>query len=242
MRTLVRHMLVRSLATVGLLALTACGSDAKPEGTPLAEDADTIVAAAAEAMGDVTSVRFELKRSGAAIYIDEFKSLALEWIVGRFSAPTSVDAALTVTVDGSLTTKLGAVAIDGTVWLSNPVTGTFETLPPGYDIDPSTFFDPDTGWRPLLADLQDVELVGEENRGGKRYHIRGLAPADRMEIVTAGLVRDQDVPVDFWVKRDTGLITAAEFSTTFDGTVTDWVLELSDYGKTFTIKAPQVDG
>jgi hypothetical protein len=55
----------------------------------------------ATAMGDVTSVRFELKRSGAAIYIDEFKSLALERIVGRFSAPTSVDAALTVKVDDS---------------------------------------------------------------------------------------------------------------------------------------------
>jgi len=239
MRTLVRHMLVMGL---GLVALTGCGDDAEPEGKPLAADAETIVAASSAAMGQVTSVRFELRRSGAAIFIDEFESLALEKIVGRFSAPTSVDAALTVTVDGSLKTTLGAVAIGGTVWLSNPVTGTFETLPPGYDIDPSTFFDPDSGWRPLLADLQDVELVGEENRGGKRYHLRGVAPADRMEIVTAGLVRDQDVHVDFWMKRDTGLITAAEFSTTFDGKVTDWVLELSDYGKAFTIKAPETDG
>ena len=34
----------------------------------------------------------------------------------------------TVTVDESLSTKLGAVAIDDEVWLSNPVTGTFEPL------------------------------------------------------------------------------------------------------------------
>jgi len=239
MRMLVRHMLV---VGCGMAAFAGCGGDAAPEGKPLAADAATIVAASSVAMGEVTSVRFDLRRSGAAIFIDEFDSLALEKIVGRFSAPTSVDAALTVTVDGSLKTTLGAVAIDGTVWLSNPVTGRFETLPPGYDIDPSTFFDPDSGWRPLLSDLQDVALIGEESRGGKRYHVRGVAPAERMEIVTAGLVRDQDVTVDFWMKRDSGLITAAEFSTTFDGKVTDWVLELSDYGKAFTIKAPDTGG
>ena len=225
----------------GLIAISGCGDDAEPEGEPLAADATVVLAAASDAMGDVTSVRFELERSGAVVYIDTFESLGLEKVVGRFSAPSSADAALTVTVDDNLTTQLGAVAIEGTVWLSNPVTGTFEALPPGYDIDPSTFFDPEDGWRPLLAELRDVELVGEEDRGGKRYHIRGVAPADRVEIITAGLVEDQDMEIDLWLRRDTGLVTAAEFSTTFDGGVTDWVLELSDYGDVFTIEPPDID-
>jgi lipoprotein LprG len=238
----VRHAAVLAL---GLAAITmaACGDDAEPEGEPLSADAHTIVAASSDAMGEVTSVRFELQRDGAPVYIDTFGSLALDKIVGRFSAPSSADAALTVTVDGDLTTQLGAVAIEGTVWLSNPVTGEFETLPPGYDIDPTTFFDPEDGWRPLMTELEDVELVGEENRGGgPRYHIRGVAPAARMEIITAGLVEDQDVPMDFWVRRDTGLVTAAEFSTEFDGGITDWVLELSNYGETFDIRTPDTDG
>ena len=238
MRTSVRHVMV---AAVLLVASASCGDDAEPEGEPLAADATTIVIASSDAMGDVTSVRFELERSGAPVYIDTFESLALDKMVGRFSAPSSADAALTVTVDENLHTQLGAVAIEGTVWLSNPVTGEFEALPPGYDIDPSTFFDPEDGWRPLLAELQDVQLIGEEDRGGRRYHIRGVAPADRMEIITAGLVQDQDVPIDFWLRRDTALVTAAEFSTTFDGGVTDWVLELSDYGDVFDITAPAID-
>ncbi len=238
------HRVVRHVAVLacGLLPITGCGEDPEPEGAPLPADAATIVAAAADAMGDVTSVRFQLEPSGADVFVDTFGSLALEKIVGRFAAPSSADAALTVTVDGSLTTKLGAVAIDEEVWLSNPVTGTFEALPPGYDIDPSTFFDPENGWRPLLADLRDVELVGEQDRGGKRYHIRGVAPAERMEVITAGLVSDQDVSIDFWMRRDTALVTAAEFSTSFEGAVTAWVLELSDYGDDFTITAPKIDG
>jgi hypothetical protein len=238
MPTALRHVMV---VACGLAAIAGCGDDAEPEGEPLPADAAVVLAASSDAMGQVTSVRFELERSGAVVYIDTFESLGLEKVVGRYSAPSSADAALTVKVDGSLTTQLGAVAIDGTVWLSNPVTGEFEALPPGYDIDPTTFFDPEDGWRPLLAELGDVELVGEEDRGGKRYHVRGVAPAERVEIITAGLVEDQDMTIDLWLRRDTGIVTAAEFSTTFEGEVTDWVLELSDYGEVFTIEPPDVD-
>ncbi len=220
----------------------ACGGDAEPEGDPLPADAATILDASAAAMGTVTSVRFDLERSGAAVYIDQFESLALDKITGRFSAPGSADAVLKVTVDGSLTTELGAVALGGDVWLSNPVTGKFEVLETGYDIDPATFFDPERGWGPLMAELKDVVLVGVEARGGNRYHVRAVAPAAQMEIVTAGLVRDQDVTIDFWLKRDTALVTAAEFSTVFEGKTTDWVFELSHYGDDFDIEAPEVDG
>lgn len=221
---------------------TACGGDAEPEGDPLPEDATAILYASSEAMSDVTSVRFDLRRSGADVYIDQFESIAVDKIKGRFSAPGGADAVLSVTVDGSLKTDLGAVALGGEVWLSNPVTGKFEVLDTGYDIDPATFFDPEHGWGPLMHMLTDVSLVGVEDRGGKRYHVRGVGPAAQMEIITAGLVRDQDVTIDFWLKRDTALVTAAEFSTVFKGKTTDWVIELSDYGDDFEIKMPELDG
>lgn len=221
---------------------TSCGSGSEPEGEPLPAEVNRILDASSTAMGNVTSVRFALERGGAAVFIDEFESLALDKLKGRFSAPDRADAVLTVTVDESLTTDLGAVALGGEVWLSNPVTGKFEVLNTGYDIDPATFFDPEIGWGPLMSELTDVVLVGVEDRGGKRYHVRGVAPADRMEIITAGLVRDQDVTIDFWLKRDTALVTAAEFSTVFRGKTTDWVFELSHYGDTFDIKVPDLDG
>jgi hypothetical protein len=40
----------------------------------------------------------------------------------------------------------------------------------------------------------------------------------------------------------TALVTAAEFTTTIDGADTTWVLELRDYGETFQIEPPTVDG
>ncbi len=223
-----------------VLSLAACGGggEAEPTGPTIPADPAAIVEASAAAMGDVTSVRFEVTPTGAPIYIDSFGSIALSSILGRFSVPRSAEALLGVQVDGSLNTELGAIALDDEVWLSNPVTGNYEPLPAGYDIDPSRFFDPENGWRPLLANLQDVELVGVERRGGERYHVRGTAPAEQVTIITAGLVRDQDVVIDFWIQPVTGLVHAAEFTTSLDGDTVDWVLELGDFGERFDISPP----
>lgn len=193
---------------------------------------------AAEAMGEVTSVEFRIERDGAPIFVDEFEKIALDSLRGQFTIPTRAQAELSVTVNGNLATRLGAVSIDDEVWISNPVTGDFETLPPGYDIDPSRFFDPEGGWKPLLANLGELTLVGVDDRGGERYHIRGVAPAAQVRDITVNLVRDQDVTVDFWIHPATYLVTAAEFDTTIDGQSTQWALELGRYGDTFVIEPP----
>jgi len=205
---------------------------------PDADPAD-VIAAASDAMGDVESVEFRLQRTGAPVFIDEFEKLALDGLIGQFSVPGRARASLTVTVEGNLATELGAVAIDDEVWLSNPVTGDFETLPDGFDIDPSRFFDPEGGWQPLLAGLYDVELVGIDDRGGERYHIRATAPADEVSNITVGLVRDQDVPVEMWIHPGTSLVTAVEFTTVIDGGESQWTLELGRYGERFTITPPE---
>lgn len=205
---------------------------------PDAEPTD-VQAGAAEAMAGVTSVEFTLDLDGHPIFIDQFESIALDGLLGQFTVPRSAQASLDVEVDGSLRTRIGAIALDDEVWISNPVTGNFETLPAGYDIDPSRFFDPEGGWQPLLANLQDVALVEIDDRGGQRYHLRGTAPAAEVRHVTAGLVRDQDVPVDLWVHPHSWLVTAAEFTTVIDGGETHWTLELDRYGDRFDIDPPE---
>jgi len=202
-------------------------------------DVDALMSRTAEAMAGVTSVEFRLQRDGAGIFIDQFEEIALDSLRGQFTVPTKAQAELTVTIDESLSTKIAAVAIDDEVWISNPVTGDFETLPVGYDIDPSRFFDPQDGWQPLIANLQGVELVGIENRGGDRYHVRGRASAADVRNITVGLIRDQDVPVDFWIHPSTALVTSAEFTTVVYGEDALWALDLDNYGDDFTIVRPE---
>lgn len=232
----------RMLLVAGTFAslLAGCGGGSSgPTGPTLPPDPQTIIDASATAMGEVQSVEFEVERTGAPIAIDSFGSIVLERIVGQFSVPSSAQAVIDVRIDDSVNTQLAAIAIDDEVWLSNPITGKYETLPEGYDLDPSRFFDPQNGWRPLLANLTDVELLGIEDRGGDTYHVRGTAPAAQIEVITAGLVDDQDVVIDFWLDPVTGLVRAAEFDTTTDDGTVSWALELSDYGEAFDIVPPE---
>ena len=194
----------------------------------------------AEVMGETESVRFSIERSEAAVYIDQIESISLDSVEGRFTQPSSAEAIIGVTVNDSLRTELGAIAIGDEVWLTNPATGTFETLPSGFDIDPSSFFDPVGGWKPLIEDLTDIELVGQVERNGEeRLQLSGTAPADRMTAITAGLVRDQEVEIDLWVEPGTLNVMSVEFSTTFNELETSWQLELSEYGEPFDISPPE---
>ena len=227
------------MALGSMMLLGACGGGEDLGGEPLELEPVSLQAMSAEAMGQVSSVRFGLSRTGAPVFIDGAQSISLDNIDGRFSVPGSADAILGVTVSGALRTELGAIAVDDEVWLSNPTTGRFETLPPGFDIDPSLFFDPVGGWMPLISGLTNVEVVGEEQRNNAtRYHLSGTAPAERMQAITAGLVSGQDVELDLWLHPVTAVVTSVEFSTDFNGDVSDWVLELTEYGETFDISPP----
>ncbi len=235
---------------VAMMLFAACGGagdgDASVDdvsGTRLATDALGLQDSIASAMGEVSSVRFQVDRSAEPVYIDQAESISLNTITGRFQDPGSADAILEVTVNDSLNTKLGAIAIGEEVWLTDPVTGEFNTLPPGFDIDPSLFFDPVNGWRPLIEALTEVSFVAEEMRDGRtRYHLTGTAPADRMQSITAGLVRGQDVDLDLWVHPVTAEVSALEFSTVFEGAESDWLITLTEYGETFDISPPEIDG
>ena len=238
----------RTLATVGSLVmavsmiLVSCGDAGASEPTEptIPANATSIVAASAVAMGETESVRFELRRGGAPVYIDQVEQLALNRVVGQFTVPGSAQAVLEVEVAGGLVSELGAVAIDDEIWLSNPITGEFEPLPAGIDLDPSLFFDPQGGWQPLMEGLTDVELVGTEQRdGADRYHIAGTAPAEQVETITAGLVRNQDVEIDFWIQPVTGHVRSVEFTTSVEGSDVDWDLDLSEYGEDFDIQPPE---
>ncbi|MEM8706458.1 MAG: LppX_LprAFG lipoprotein [Actinomycetota bacterium] len=238
---------VVAIGLVGAFSGLVVGGSAEADATPtttvpvdlgprLAADADGLVDTAAAAMAEVTSVRFVVERSGDPAYIDTVESIELDAVVGRFSAPSDADAIVTVTVDGSLVTELGAVALGSDIWLSNPITGEFEPLPPSYDIDPSRFFDPTGGWQPLLAGLTQRTLVDD----GEHYVVRGVAPETELRRVTAGLVRASDVEVELWLDPHTALVDRVEFSVTDSryGT-SDWRIDLSDYGAPFTITAPE---
>lgn len=226
------------LAALMAVVATACSTSVDEPTLPA--DVDTLLATSSAAMGVVDTVRFEIERGGVAIYIDPALTLEFKEAAGRFVAPQAADAVVKVGVSG-LNVQIGAIAIDGTIWLSNPITGDWEAAPSQYAFDPTTLFSPEVGWRPLLdGELQDAVLVGLEDRDGEsRYHVTGSAPSLRVETITAGLVSDQDVVLDLWLDPDTGHVLEALFDAETAAGVSSWALRFFDYGDDMEIVPPE---
>ena len=225
---------------VAAMVITACSSEATPDPpATLPPDQTVVLDAAALLMGQVDTVTFSIERSGAPVFIDPQEFLTFNKAVGRFAAPTSADALVTVEVAG-FNTEIGAIAFEGTTWISDPLTGNFALAPGGYAFDPATLFDPDIGWRPLLAGgLSQIEWVGlDPGASEDRYVLRGLADPERLEVITAGLVRDQEVVLEIRFDTETGAVREVEFSTVYDGDTSTWILAFHGYGEPIEVSPP----
>ncbi|MDX2343506.1 MAG: LppX_LprAFG lipoprotein [Acidimicrobiia bacterium] len=223
------------------LAASSCGSDSEP-ATTLPPEPDIVLDVGAEAMGAVEYVRFKIERGGAPVYIDPLDTLNFALAEGQFAAPSSANAVVTLAV-GNINAQIGAIAIDGKTWLTNPITGKWDEAPSGYDFDPATLFDPELGWRPLLAEgLTDIVWIGEETRNSEaRYHIRAVADEDRVLLILAGLIRKQAVDLDMWIDPETGYVREAELSTVYEGQTSDWYIEFSEFDVPIEIAPPDIE-
>ncbi len=233
-----------SRGIVAILALmfagAACGGSTPASTLP--PEPGPVLEASSAAMGSVDFVRFKIERSGAPVYIDPLDTLNFAVAEGTFAAPSSANAVVTLAV-GNINAQIGAIAIDGQTWLTNPITGDWEEAPAGYEFDPATLFDPELGWRPLLATgLTDVEWVGQENRNSEpRYHIRAQADEERVAVILAGLIRRQAVTLDMWIEPETGFVREAELSTVFEGQTSDWTIEFKEFGVPVEIAPPEIE-
>jgi hypothetical protein len=229
-----------ALTAAALLA--ACGGDEAE--TTIAPEVDTLIAAAADAMGTVADVRFTIERTGAPVYLDLGDELGdlieFQAAEGRYASPGSAEAVVTVGV-GGFNTRIGAVAIEGQIWLSL-VTGTWQPAPDSYEFDPASLFDPSQGFRQLFATgLTAVTLVGPEDRGGvATYHLRGRAAEERVEAITARLVTNQDVDLDVWLDQATGRIVDAFFTTQVTDGTAEWSMTFREYDAGISIDPPDL--
>ena len=73
---------------------------------------------------------------------------------------------------------------------------------------------------------------------GGDFNVRGVAPRAELRRVTAGLVRADGVMIDLWIDPYTSLVQRIEFSVEDRHGVSDWTIELSDYGTPFVIEPP----
>lgn len=225
------------LATALLAAACSSGSteSTAPATTTTLPAAEEILAEAAVTMEAVETLRYEIELSGAPITL---LGVELRSARGQYLAPESSQAVLEAAI-GGLTIELATIAVGGTSWLTNPLTGAWDEYTGSRAFNPAMIFDPELGWRPLLTtDLSGARL--EEPVTGDSYVVTGTAAGARVEVLTAGLVDSQPVDMRFEIDRESAVVTKMEFSTVGEAGETLWVLDLSEFDEPVAISPPEV--
>jgi len=216
------------------LVAGACGGGSSTDTT--APEAEQLLADAADAMEALTSAAFDMTRSGEPVVISGMEFLSAR---GQYGAPDSTQALLEMRAS-EITVELGTISIGDVTWLTNPLTGGWEELPEGTGFNPAILFEPEIGWRPLLT--EDISNVTVADGGDGTWKVSGTVAAERVEVITAGLVSDQEVEADIWIDRETSQVERIEFSTEGEEGTSDWVLELSEFDEPVSIDPPDSSG
>ncbi len=226
-------VLIAAACSGGSAETTAADRETTTTMTPIS--AQEILADAAVTMQAVETLRYEIELSGAPITL---LGVELRSARGQYGAPESSQAMLEAAI-GGLTIELATIAIGGTSWLTNPLTGAWDEYTGSRAFNPAIIFDPELGWKPLLTtDLSGARLVGPDE--GDTYLVTGTAAGARVEVLTAGLVESQPVEMQFNIDRESTLVTRMEFNTIGETGETVWVLELSEFDEPVSIDPPEV--
>lgn len=194
---------------------------------------EEVLAEAAATMQQVETLRYEIELSGAPITL---LGVELRSARGQYAAPDSSQAVLEAAI-GGLVIELGTIAIGGTSWVTNPLTGAWDEYTGSRAFNPAIIFDPTLGWLPLLTeDLTGARLA--EPVDDVIFVVDATAAGERVEVLTAGLVEAQPVAIQFHIEQASGLVTRMDFSTEGEAGQTQWRLELSEFDEPVSVSPP----
>lgn len=223
-------------------ALVACGSSSDAEDDAGPATVESILVDAAAAMADVETAAFTIEQTGATVFIDD-DQLAFRSAEGRFARPSSAEALVSVDALG-FATQIGAIAIDGTLWFTNPLTGAWSEAPPGFTFDPATLFDAEVGLPALLSEASETaQLVDDSSNDsgveGDTHHLRTSVAPERVSVLTGGLITDE-TEVDLWIDVETGRVVEVRFELPIDDSTSSWRMTVGDYDAEVTIAPPEL--
>lgn len=224
------------------MLLAACGRPAEPPPLPTPTPTPREISAAiGRATQAAESVHFVISLSGKPVALDAAGLTVLNALEGDLKRPAGVLAVLNVTVGGGVT-EIRTVSLDGTQYVTNPITRQWQCLDPGVAVDPAVLFAPGQGVEYLLQEgFAEVSLVGSEELDGRpHYHLRGTMAGEQLQAISLGLLGAGPVAVDLWADqvtmRATRIVLVDSASDPQQPGI--WTIDFSDYGKTVDVRAP----
>jgi lipoprotein LprG len=231
------------LLFIGIMTLIACGR-AKPGKNPSATSvmtAQTLLSNASTRFDQTNSLHFVLQIQGN-IALDQANTLKLHGAEGDLTRPDSAQAKADVTFFGA-TISLKFVSIGKDQYITNPITGAWETAPANLGYDPAVLYDSNQGITHVLGALQNPTIAGSETIDGEdAYHVTATVAKADAQSIAAGALTNATPAIDLWITKKSYDIVkltlndagAAGASTTI------WTLLISKQNEPVTIQRPNV--
>jgi lipoprotein LprG len=216
-------------ALVCLVLLGACSGGKRPAASPLLHKA-------AEAMGEVSSVRFRIDVDGV------LSPLPIVHVDGVLTRAGDAKGSFTSEVGNDLI-ESDFVLLGGELFYRGS-TGPYQILPArmaGAVYDPAVLLAESAGLPSVLAGAQGAETKGTERVAGvETYEIRARVTPELLEGLTVLDPGQERIPAKLWVATEGGLLIRAEveFRTLGERSDTKLVLTLSNFDKPVTIERP----
>jgi lipoprotein LprG len=221
----------------------ACGGSKSSDktATTTAVTAQSVLANAGNRFSDVSSFHFKLSIDGS-VPLDAANTLALHGAEGDLARPDSAQAEADVGFFGA-TLSIKFVSIGGDQFITNPITGAWETAPSGLGYNPAVLYDSSKGIARVLSALQNPKIAGTERVNGEEsYHITATVAQADVQPIAAGSVASLTPAIDVWItKSQSDLVKLVLRDAGAAGkNATTWTLEISQQNKPVTIERPNV--
>ena len=140
--------------------------------TPVApSQATEILRATSKKLAETPSLHFSINIDGDA-YIDDQDTIRLIEAEGDVVRPDRVIASFKVNVLNSVNASISMITIADQHWSTDLISGKWISAPAEFAYDPGILFDNTLGIGPVMDQVTDATLVGEESIDGKNvFHI-----------------------------------------------------------------------
>ena len=206
--------LVAASLMFAVAALAGCGfgsPEATPEPSPTPVNPAALLAESGAAMSALRSFRFSLAHNEGGTPLAD--SLTVTSAEGAVVSPDRISVDFSGTF-GSFGIRSGIVAIGADSYMTNPLTGEWESVASG--VSPLAFFDPQSGIGAMMRSVDNPALASSSDES---HVVEGDLAVSVLAPILGGAATDGDVRVELTIAADTlflekavieGRVTAAE--------------------------------
>src|SRR6478609_5779818 len=236
----------RYLSLAGFLAVATLLSGsvraADVASTPVApSQATEILRATSKKLAETPSLHFTINVDGDA-YIDDQDTIRLIEAEGDVVRPDRVMASFKVNVLNSVNASISMVTVGDQHWSTDLISGKWLSAPAEFSYDPVVLFDTTHGIGPVMDQVTNSTLVGEENIDGKNaYHIHADVPQAIIGDLTSNTIEGDPISVDLWIDSTTSDLLRVQLAEPKDNGKdhpATWTLDLSKHGESIEINPP----